>query len=106
VSLLVPPGWFLVTAKVVLTSGTSGPMLARCVLAQASGASSLDLGEVTLADTGAEATMTLHAGAQISSLGGEHVTLSCQVGSSGGAAFANYPQLTAIQVSSVLVRGP
>jgi len=103
VSTFVPPGWFLVTAKVLLTSGTSGAMLTRCVLALTSGPS-LDLGEVTLADTGAEATMTLHAAAQIGSVGGDHITVSCQAGFSGGAAFASYPQLTAIQVSSVSIR--
>jgi hypothetical protein len=105
-SVFLPPGWFLVTGKAVLTNGSLGPTLTRCVLSRETLPIGLDLGEVTLPDTGEEATVVLHAGAQIASAGGEHVTLSCQVASSGGAASAAYPQLTAIQVSNILIRTP
>jgi len=90
-----------VTGKAVLTSGTAGSTLTRCVLSRDSIPTGLDLSELTLSGNGAEGTLVLHAGAQIPSAGGEHVTLSCQVVSQGGGASASYPQLTAIEVGNI-----
>ncbi|HVP59098.1 MAG TPA: hypothetical protein VMT11_00910 [Myxococcaceae bacterium] len=102
--ILVPPGWYLITAKVILANTTVAlPSLTRCVLTR--DGSLLDLSEGTLLDTSGKATLTLHAAAQLTGTPGEHVALSCQA-DYPGTANATDGQLTAIQVSTITAPGP
>jgi len=108
VSILVPPGWYIITGKVVLTNATIGlgPTLARCLLQRQVSTINLDIAEGSLADaTNGEATLTVHAATQITNVPGEHVKISCQA-DYPGTATVTYPQLTAIQLGDIQTPGP
>jgi hypothetical protein len=103
-SLSVPVGSYIVTAKVVLTNGSSGASSVMCQLTSTGSSSILDRADVVLPDSGAQ-TLTLHAAVNVTFFLGEHLRASCQVGSPA-VAFATSEQLTAIQIQSLTVTGP
>ena len=104
-SIAVAAGSYIVTAKVILNNSGGGQTGVQCVLTQRGPGLLLDRAQGWLASTTAADTLTLHAAAQVTAAGGDHLELFCQV-DSNGAAFANYPQLTAIQVGTITAPGP
>lgn len=104
-SVLVPPGFYLVTAKVVLTNANTVVTLSRCELARSGTITALDISETTLAETTGEATVALHAATQVTASAGEHLKLFCQ-SDYPGQATATYSQLTALQIGTLTAPGP
>ena len=103
-SILVPPGWYLITAKTVVIGTVTGTLV-QCQLTRSGALQPLDQSEVTLVNPVNEATVALHAATQVTTTGGEHVVLSCQV-VYPGIASSLYPQLNALQVGSILQPAP
>jgi hypothetical protein len=68
---------------VVLANNTTGVTGVTCVLTQSGSGNLLDRVDGSLADTNGADTLLLHAAAQVTAAGGEHVRLACQTNSSG-----------------------
>ncbi|HEY1907834.1 MAG TPA: hypothetical protein VGG91_17430 [Myxococcaceae bacterium] len=105
VSLALPPGSFLVTAKVVLTNATAGATGVTCVFTQSGSGSILDWSDGTLTDGNGSATLVLHTAAKVIGGSDAHVRVSCQRNSAGTATVTNQ-QITAIQLGSLATPGP
>jgi len=104
-SLALPPGSFIVTAKVVLTNATAGATGVTCVYTQSGTGSLLDRSDGSLPDGNGSDTLVLHTAVVVTGASDTHVRVSCQR-STTGTASVSFLQMTAIQLGSVATPGP
>jgi hypothetical protein len=104
-SLALPPGSFLVTAKVVLTNATVGTTGVTCVFTQSGTGSILDWSDGTLADGNGATTMVLHTAVRVIAAGDQHIRVAC-MRTLPGTATVTFQQISAIQLDSLTTPGP
>jgi hypothetical protein len=103
-SIVVPLGWYVVTAKVVLTNTSTATTAVTCLLAQGSSGQTIDRTDGFL-DANVSGDLTLHAAVQVSAASNGQLRISC-IRFSSGVVTAADTQLTAIQVGSLAVASP
>jgi len=103
--LALPPGSYIVTAKVVMTNTAAGATSATCQLTQTGNGLLLDRSDGSLPDGNGSVTLVLHTAAVVTGAPDAHVRVACQRNTNGTAS-VTFQQMTAVQLGSVTTPGP
>jgi hypothetical protein len=103
-SIRLPVGSYIVTAKAVMTNVTPAAVM-TCVLAQTGVSSALDRADSFVTVSAGSDTLVMHAAVQVAGATDGQLRVSC-LRSAPGQASAALTQLTAIQAGSITVAPP